>query len=66
MSSENPVPVSWHELQKVLRESTKEEEVQALIQQEKAGANRARWLIRMMGRYRVLRNERENNELLGE
>lgn len=58
-----PRPISWHELQGVLRECTKEEEVAKLMEEEKAGLNRLRWLVRMQGRLRALRTERENAEL---
>ena len=56
--------VTWHELQQVLMETTTEEEVLALIKAEQKGPNRARWLMRMQGRYNVLRRQRECDEIL--
>lgn len=56
--------LSWHELQEVLRGCSTEDEVSKLMETEKAGHNRLRWLIRMQGRLRSLRTDRENSELM--
>lgn len=56
--------LSWHELQEKLRECTSEEEAQRIMDAEKAGPARFRWMKRIQGRIRTLRKERENRELL--
>lgn len=66
MSTDSTNHFRWHALQKKLRECTKEEEVQRLIDDERKGPNRSRWLLRMQGRLRVLRNARENEEILSD
>ena len=63
MQSSEAQPISWHDLQEVLRECTTEDQVAKLMEKEKNGPNRLRWLVRMQGRLRVLRTERENAEL---
>ena len=55
--------LSWHELQQALRDCETEKDAEALIKAEKKGPARIRWLLRMHGRLRVLRDERENAEL---
>ena len=61
---EKPKPITWHDLQVVLRECTTEDEVAKLMKAEKEGPNRVRWLLRMQGRFRALRTDRENEEFL--
>lgn len=57
--------LTWHDLQETLRDCTKEEEAQSLFDQERAGQNRTRWLVRIQGRIRALRKDRENADILG-
>lgn len=57
------IPLTWHELQQSLRECKTEADAQRLLDEEKKGQARVRWLMRIQGRLRVLRNERENAEL---
>lgn len=63
METSKPQPISWHSLQEALRECKDEASVTKLMEAEKAGPNRLRWLMRIQGRLRVLRTERENAEL---
>lgn len=62
MSTESK-PLSWHALQKTLRECTTEKQVEDLIHAETDGLRRKRWLIRMNSRRSVLRSEREKAEI---
>lgn len=55
--------LTWHALQEALRKCKTEEDAATLFTEEKTGKNRVRWLIRIQGRIRVLRTERENAEL---
>lgn len=55
--------MSWRELNKQLLSLT-EDEVLALLNQEKKGAARATILTRLHQRYSVLRNARERMNLL--
>lgn len=55
--------LTWREAQDALRDCENEEQVQQLIDAELAGPNRMRWLNRMRGRFKVLREEREQREL---
>lgn len=59
-------PLTWHQLQEALMACTTEAEAEALLAAEKAGANRLRWMVRIQGRIRVLRRERENLEISAE
>lgn len=54
---------TWRETQDLLRACTRKEQVMELIVAEQNGANRAGWLHRMRGRYRVLRNAEEDAKL---
>lgn len=59
---------TWHELQEKLRACTTEAEVEELMEAERGtpdnpGPSRLRWLMRMQGRLRTLRADRENAEL---
>jgi hypothetical protein len=56
-------PITWRELLAQLSKCETEAEVQEIIDAEKQGGNRLRWLVRAQGRLRVLRNHRENMEL---
>ena len=62
-TKEAKIGVSWHRLQELLRECTTEQQVQELIDEERKNFKRPRFLQRMQGRFRVLRQEREEREL---
>lgn len=59
-------PLTWHQLQEALMACKTEAEAEALLDAEKKGANRLRWMVRIQGRIRVLRRERENLEISAE
>ncbi len=54
---------TWLELQESLKVAT-EEDCQTLLKQEKKGRQRVQYLLRIYGRFNVLRTERERSELL--
>jgi hypothetical protein len=56
---------TWRETQEKLRLCETKEDVQKLMDEEVAGANRSRWLNRMRGRYKVLRNQELDAQLEG-
>lgn len=53
---------NWRDLQDRLRAAS-EEECLRMIREELNGACRLRWIMRIRGRYRALRDEREENEI---
>jgi hypothetical protein len=60
----NELPgLTWRELQDAVIACKSESDAQKLFDAEVAGRNRARWLVRIRGRIRVLRNQREDSDL---
>lgn len=57
--------ITWHKLQDALAACKTDAEVQVILDAELAGPNRPRWINRIRGRFKVLRNEREERELFG-
>ena len=55
--------LSWKQLNDKIAELTEQEALE-LLEQEKAGKRRAGFLLRLHGRYNVMRTARERNELL--
>ncbi len=57
--------LTWHTLQPAVMAMTTEAEVQAAIDEERAGANRPLFLRRLGSRWRKLRAIREREEVDG-
>jgi hypothetical protein len=57
-------PVTWRELNKLLRRTNKESVVLEMIASERAGFGRVRWIHRMYERYSRLRRKRERKEVV--
>lgn len=55
---------TWHGLQEALRVARTVEEAENILEAEKKGPNRLRWLLRIQGRRQVLRGEAETAELM--
>lgn len=54
---------TWKELNTTLRSTKDENAVFKMLQEERQGARRPRWMKRIYSRYSVLRKKREKKEL---
>ncbi len=64
MQFNSPEGLSWYQLQDALRKCETEEQVLDLMAAERAGRGRLRWMMRIHGKFKVLRAEREAREIL--
>lgn len=54
---------AWTQLNDLLRKARTEEEVLRMYEEEKKGAARPNYLVRIWSRYNLLRNRRERKEI---